>query len=662
MATLNTLQSFIDNAKQTPSGKVEWTDTSLKGLQDEVKLLFSQNGAQVTENTGTLSVLDNDSSQLAIVTEDATLANNGVYFWNLTPVSAINFPAGSNGYWNILEFGVTSAIAAGYIPYSNGSNFVASYLRQTTDEIKMVGGSFVANKSTSTGPYFQAGDTDSVGNNIIFTVDDKNQLISTKKSTNNVGLYADFANNVYTYGNKDTRKQLSIDTVNAVYNLADMVTSKGLRIDSATPSYKLGNYSTNVGLILADTSGYLGASTWGYNYSATTIVAGNSSVNLSLDDSQNTASVGDSTKGLFVDLINTIYTLGAATNGLVINTTGTYTLGNGTNGLDINTTTNTYKLGISTKGLNISTSSDSYKLGNTSTNVGVILNSAGGYLGSSTFGYNYLATSLVMGNASIGVTLDDPSNTAYIGTNTQGLLVDVTNSLYVLGNLSTSTGLSLGATTGYLGSSTFGYNFTATTMIAGNASVNMTLNDTTNVATLGTTSIGLRADLTNNVVTAGTTAYGFKADIPNGKIQLNGTGTYGFEMWDLIKSVYTYGASGIEGLYVDLLGHNYSLGGNNVALNISNTGKTLQTILNPSGVGTNINGLNFDYTADTYLLGGEYATKFAAIGVKGSRTATPQVQVGSDLVVAAAVGGTQLEKIRVFIPGVGVRYIPVYLS
>ncbi len=144
MATLDTLSNLITNAKQTPSGKIEWTDTSLKGIQDEVKLLFSQNGAQVTENTGTLSVLDNESSQLAIVTEDATLANNGVYFWNLTPVSTINFPAGSNGYWNILEFGVTSAIAAGYIPYSNGSNLVASYLQQTTDEIKMVGGSFVA--------------------------------------------------------------------------------------------------------------------------------------------------------------------------------------------------------------------------------------------------------------------------------------------------------------------------------------------------------------------------------------------------------------------------------------------------------------------------------------------------------------------------------------
>jgi hypothetical protein len=642
MATLNNLTDLIANAKSTNSGKIEWTDTSLKGIQQEVEYLFSQNAIQVVTTTSILQATINDSSQLAFVTTDPTDSNNGIYYWSLTPISNIYYPAGSNGYWNLIEFGVTSSIAAGYIPYSNGSNFLASYLRRTTNEIKMMGGSFVANNSTTTGPYFQAGDTDSIGNDIIFTIDDKNQVINSKKSTANKGIKLDFANNIHKIGDIDTNLGLSVDTANTVY--------------------KLGNTASSEGVVINLNNGYIGNPTWSYVYNATTLVAGNASINLTLNDTANTATLGDGTKGLSVDVTNNGYILGNGTNGLNINTTGTYTLGNGTNGLDINTTTNTYKLGISTKGLNISTSSDSYKLGNTSTNVGVILNSAGGYLGSSTFGYNYLATSLVMGNASIGVTLDDPSNTAYIGTNTQGLLVDVTNSLYVLGNLSTSTGLSLGATTGYLGSSTFGYNFTATTMIAGNSSVNMTLNDTTNVATLGTTSIGLRADLNTSVVTAGTTAYGFKADIPNGKIQLNGTGTYGFEMWDTIKSVYTYGASGVEGLYVDLLGSNYSLGGNAVGLNISNTGKTLQTFLNPGSTGANINGLNFSYTGDTYLLGGEYATKSAAIGVKGSRTATPQVQVGSDLVVAAAVGGTQLEKIRVFIPGVGVRYIPVYLS
>ena len=660
MATLDTLSNLITNAKQTPSGKVEWTDTSLKGIQDEVKLLFSQNGAQVTENTGTLSVLDNDSSQLAIVTEDATLANNGVYFWNLTPVSTIFFPAASNGYWNILEFGVTSAIAAGYIPYSDGSNLVASYLQQTTDEIKMVGGSFVANKSTSAGPYFQCGDTDSIGNDVIFTADDKIQTISSKKGAANLGIRLDLNGNIHLIGNLDARKQLSIDANNSVYALGDAIASKGLRIDTVAPTYKLGNYSTNVGLILADTSGYLGTSTWSYNYSPTTLVAGNSSIRLYLDDSTNSAQLGDSTKGLFIDLVNTTYLLGVGTNGLVINTTGTYTLGSGTKGLDLNTTNDTYKVSNGTKGLFINTVSDVYKLGNFTANTGLVLNGPVGYLGTATFGYNLSATNLSAGNTSIELNIDDTSKYAYLGVANKGLFVDTTAFTFGLGNSLTGVGVFVGPANGFLGSTGFGYNFTPTTLIAGNTSVNMTLNDTTNVATLGTTSIGLRADLNASVVTAGTTAFGFKADITNGKIQLNGTGTYGFELWDTIKSVYTYGASGIEGLYVDLLGSNYSLGGNAVGMNIANSGKTLQTYLNPGSTGVNINGLNFSYTADTYLLGGEYATKSAAIGVKGSRTATPEVQVGSDFAVVATTPGSQTHKIRVFIPGVGVRYIPVY--
>ena len=266
---------------------------------------------------------------------------------------------------------------------------------------------------------------------------------------------------------------------------------------------------------------------------------------------------------------------------------------------------------------------------------------------------------MVAGNSSINLTINDTANTANVGIATQGLLVDVTNSLYKLGDLSTSTGLSLGATTGYLGSSIFGYNFTATTLIAGNSSINLTLNDTTNVGTLGNTSYGFRANMSTSVLNAGSPVFGLTVDLPNAKIQLNSAG-YGIEVWDNIKSVYTYGLSGIEGLYVDLLGSNYSLGGNAVGMNIANTSKTLQTYFNPGSTGININGLNFSYTADTYLLGGEYATKSAAIGVKGSRTATPEVQVGSDFAVVATTPGSQTHKIRVFIPGVGVRYIPVY--
>jgi hypothetical protein len=679
MATLNNLTDLIANAKSTPSGKIEWTDTSLKGIQQEVEYLFSQNAIQVVNNTTTLQSTINDNSQLVFVTSDPTLANNGIYFWNLTAVSTINFPAGSNGFWNLIQFGVTSVIPAGYIPYSNGSNFLPSYLRQTTDEIKMVGGSFVANKSTTTGPYFQAGDTDSIGNKIIFTIDDKNQLINSKKDTANKGIKLDFANNIHKVGDIDANKGLSVDTANTVY--------------------KLGNTSTGEGVVVNLNNGYIGSSTWNYSYTATTLFAGNASINLTLNDTVNAAALGSGTKGLTVDITNNSYVLGNLTNGLNINTAGTYTLGDGTEGLSINTTTDDYTLGtanygliidtpfsvnlgdlangngliidntgdtyslansVSGKGLFIDATANTYKLG-TYAGYGLSLTATTGRLGYTTFGYNYTATTLVAGNSSINLTINDTANTANVGIATQGLLVDVTNSLYKLGDLSTSTGLSLGATTGYLGSSIFGYNFTATTLIAGNSSINLTLNDTTNVGTLGSTSYGFKADMSTNILTAGTTVFGLSVDLLNTKIKLN-SGGYGIEVWDSIKSVYTYGLSGIEGLYVDLLGSNYSLGGNAVGLNIANTSKTLQTYLNPGSTGAEINGLNFSYTGDTYLLGGEYATKSAAIGVKGSRTATPQVQVGSDLVVAAAVAGTQLEKIRVFIPGVGVRYIPVYLS
>jgi hypothetical protein len=743
MATLDTLSNLITNAKQTPSGKVEWTDTSLKGLQDEVKYLFSQNAIQVVPTTAALSTTDNDSSQLAFVTLDTNDANNGLYFWNLTAVSAIFFPAGSNGYWNLIEFGMASSIPAGYLPYSNGTSLVPSYLKRTVNEIKMEGGSFVANNSLTTGPYFQCGDTDSLGNDVILTIDDKNQVINSKKGTANKGIKLDFANNIHKIGDIDANKGLSVDTANSVY--------------------KLGNTATSEGVVINLNNGYIGNPTWGYTYNATTLYAGNASINLTLSDTANTATLGDGTKGLTVDVTNNGYILGNGTNGLNINTGGTYTLGNGTEGLSINTTTDDYTLGtanygliidtpfsvnlgdlvngngliidntgdtyslansVSGKGLFIDATNDDYTLGSTTYGLvvdatiplastaflgsissgnglyifngasnadiynlsnqtvgkglfinlaaetyilgtfagyGLSLTATTGRLGYTTFGYNYTATTLVAGNSSINLTINDTANTANVGIATQGLLVDVTNSLYKLGDLSTSTGLSLGATTGYLGSSIFGYNFTATTLIAGNSSINLTLNDTTNVGTLGSTSYGFRANMSTSVLNAGTTVYGLMVDLPNSKIQLNGNG-YGLEVLGLGNVVRTFNGTTTEGLYIDLLGSNYSLGGNAVGLNIANTSKTLQTYLNPGSTGANVNGLDFNYTNDTYLLGGEYATKSAAIGVKDSRTATPQVQVGSDLVVAAAVSGTQLEKIRVFIPGVGVRYIPVYLS
>lgn len=687
MATLDNLTNLIANAKSTPSGKIEWTDTSLKGIQQEVEYLFSQNAIQVVNNTTTLQSTINDNSQLVFVTSDPAPANNGIYFWNLTAVSTINFPAGSNGFWNLIQFGVTSSIPAGYIPYSNGSNLLPSYLQQTTDEIKMVGGSFVANKSTTTGPYFQAGDTDSIGNDIIFTIDDKNQVINSKKSTANKGIKLDFANNIHKIGDIDNNKGLSVDTANTVY--------------------KLGNTATSEGVVINLNNGYIGNPTWAYVYNATTLVAGNASINLTLNDTANTALLGDGTKGLTVDVTNNAYILGNGTNGLNINTAGTYTLGNGTDGLSINTTTDDYTLGTPNYGLKVDysiplaatvnlgslssgnglyifngSSGDIYNLANQTVGKGLFINLAAetyilgtfagyglsltattGYLGTSTLNYRYTPTTVSVGTTSLLLNIDNTAGSIAIGALTRGISMQIVGGspTYSFGNLSSQIGAFLGDTTGYLGNSTFGYNYTATTLVTGNSSINMTLNDTTNVGTLGSTTYGFKADMSTNLLSVGTALFGVTVDLPNTKIKLNSSG-YGLEVWDTIKSVYTYGLSGIEGLYVDLLGSNYSLGGNAVGMNIANTSKTLQTYFNPGSTGADINGLNFSYTGDTYLLGGEYATKSAAIGVKDSRTATPQVQVGSDLVVAGAVGGTQLQKIRVFIPGVGVRYIPVYLS
>jgi hypothetical protein len=111
MATLDTLQSFIDNAKQTPSGKVEWTDTSLKGLELEVKNLFSTNGFQLAANVINLQTLSGDNSQLAVVEADSNVTRNGMYFWATTQVVVgFNYPAAGGGYWNLIKNSTTAPV------------------------------------------------------------------------------------------------------------------------------------------------------------------------------------------------------------------------------------------------------------------------------------------------------------------------------------------------------------------------------------------------------------------------------------------------------------------------------------------------------------------------------------------------------------------------
>ena len=706
MATLNTLSNLITNAKQTPSGKIEWTDDSLKGIQDEVKYLFTQNGAQVTENTGTLSVLDNESSQIAIVTEDATVANNGVYFWNLTPVSAIFFPAASNGYWNILEFGVLTTVGQGYIPYSNLGNLDESYLKQTTNEIKMEGGSFVANNSTSAGPYFQCGDTDSIGNDVIFTVDDKIQTISSKKGAANLGIRLDLNGNIYLIGNLDARKQLSIDGNNSVYALGDAIASKGLRIDTVAPTYKLGNYASNIGLILTDTTGYLGTSTWGYNYTGTTIVAGNTSINLTLNDTANTATLGDGTKGLLVDVTNNGYILGNGTNGLNINTTGTYTLGNGTDGLSMNTTTDDYTLGtpdyglkvdysiplaayvslgsLSTgdglfitnsaagdvytlasstagKGLFIDLSADTYKLG-TFAGYGLSLTATTGRLGSATFGYNYTATTIVAGNSSISLTLDDTANTGSVGTSAKGLSVNMNSNLYKLGEYSTK-GLFIDTN-----NQTYQLGFAANNL-------ELNINATSQLFKLGNTSTGagLQVDLTNNSYYLGS---GVKALVINttANTYVLGSDTEGLYINtganDYQLGNYVLNTGLIIGSTDGYLGYNANYGSFNynftsslltvgssssISLQVDNTASTVKTTGGPQ-----TNGILIDVPNDLYLLGNDLESPSAKFfGVRGTNTANPSLYMTQDFLDPAG-GSNPAEKILVNIPGVGPRWIQLY--
>ncbi len=621
MATLDNLSNLITNAKQTTSGKIEWTDDSLKGIQDEVKYLFTQNGAQVAENVGVLAGLNNDNSQLAIVTEDATLANNGVYFWNLTPVSTINFPAGSNGYWNILEFGVTSAIAAGYIPYSNGSNLVASYLQQTTDEIKMVGGSFVANKSTTTGPYFQAGDTDSVGNDIIFTIDDKNQVINSKKSTANKGIKLDFANNIHKIGDIDANKGLSVDTANTVY--------------------KLGNTSTSEGVVVNASNGYLGTSTWAYNYNATSLIAGNASINLTLDDSANTANLGTSTYGLSISQPFTT-TLGDLANGnglIVDNANETYTLANQTLG----------------KGLFIDLIAETYKLG-TYAGYGLSLTSTTGYLGTSTLNHRYTATTVSVGTTSLLLNIDNTAGSVALGSLLRGLSMQIVGGspTYSFGNLASQIGAFLGQTTGYLGYSTFGYNYTQTTMIAGNASVNLTLDDTTNIATLGTTSLGFKVNVPSSTMNVGDSTKGLFVDI------LNTTYTLGTASNGLVintTGAYTLG-NGTKGLSLNTTTNLYKLGDYtaNTLIEIATTTGNVKTKV--AGLTT---GLFLDVAGGEFVFGTDVETPANAsyFGARGTGGATPSIVMTQDFVDTPAPPAPA-EFIRVRVDGLGDRWIQLY--
>jgi len=631
MATLNNLTNLIANAKSTTSGKIEWTDTSLKGIQQEVEYLFSQNAIQVVATTNSLAGVTNDDSQLAFVTSDATVSDNGIYYWSLTQESTINFPAGSNGYWNLIEFGVASVIPAGFIPYSNGSSLVASYLQRTTDEIKMVGGSFVANKSTTTGPYFQCGDTDSVGNDVILTIDDKNQVINSKKATANKGIKLDFANNIHKIGDIDANKGLSVDTANTVS--------------------KLGNTSTSEGVVINASNGYLGTSTWAYNYNATSLFAGNGSINLSLNDTANVASLGDATKGLFVDLTTDDYTLGTPTYGLKIDYSvplaATINLGSLSSGDGLFITNSAagdvYTLASSTagKGLFINLAAETYILG-TFAGYGLSLTATTGRLGSATFGYNYTATTMIAGNSSINLTLDDTANTASVGITTKGLSVNINSNLYKLGEYSTK-GLFIDTN-----------NQTYQLGFAG-SNLELNINAASQIFKLGNSSAGtgLYIDLVNNTYYLGN---GLKALVVN-----------------TTSNTYTLGTN-IEGLYINTstdvfkLGNYVSNTGLIISSNIANLG-TLTTGLEVDSTTGNVKtkvaglttGIFLDVAGNEFVFGTDVETPANAsyFGARGTGGATPSIVMTQDFVDTPAPPAPA-EFIRVRVDGLGDRWIQLY--
>jgi hypothetical protein len=230
MATLNTLSNLITNAKQTPSGKVEWTDTSMKGIQDEVKNLFSTNAIQATANTGSLITLSGADSLLALVENDATLSKNGLYFWSSSPVVVgYTYAAAGGGYWNFVRNPTTSPvtkITAGtnvtispaggtgdvtinsqstainatnyFVPTRlNGTTFVNSNIYDNTNLTKTATSGFSFNYAAQ---QFLFGDYTNGGNGTSLFINDASSLIETQQNSFGLGLSIDFANNIYKLG------------------------------------------------------------------------------------------------------------------------------------------------------------------------------------------------------------------------------------------------------------------------------------------------------------------------------------------------------------------------------------------------------------------------------------------------------------------------------
>jgi hypothetical protein len=285
MATLDTLSNLITDAKQTPSGKIEWTDDSLKGIQDEVKSLFATNAVQTTPTVISLQTLSGDDSQLAVVEKDSTVTRNGLYFWDIAQLSAgANYPATGGGYWNLVinsaNSPVSQIIAGANVTISptggtgavtinsqstaiNATNFIVpTRLNATTFTNSNIYDNTNITKTATSGFSFNYsakeylfGDYTNGGNATALFINDSLNKIQTTKQSLGLGLSVDYLSNTYQlgdYGNILNGTNINVnDTDNTIAIIANASSNSRIDIDGIS---EISNFRNNVHKIGGDTN------------------------------------------------------------------------------------------------------------------------------------------------------------------------------------------------------------------------------------------------------------------------------------------------------------------------------------------------------------------------------------------------------------------------